>query len=256
MPPQATTIPVNSDSVECSPIFNIRESQNPRGPINTFGNGNGTGLAQNAGSQFSGNTPGPPFHVSSVNNLDMNPRGTSFLSPQLSPNGGLAQARSSISQDFTQTGFPFNDGGEMDISGDGTADRPSPQTLSSQSRGGSTSLSSHSPRQQTEHHLPYRASPKMPLGQMQSGDPSTASVFTNFSSSSEIFENTFTTSGSMNGDSFQQNFMVGNEWEYTAMNTGTGLTPTAESSWDSMLQSVTMGWDPMGPPHGPTPGAR
>lgn len=252
---KGTIIPVNSDSVSCSPIFEIRESQNPRAAINTFGNGNSNGTAsvQNTGSRFSGGTPGPPFHMASVNNIDMNARSTGFLPPQLSSSGGLAQARPSISQDFTQAGFPFNDGNEMDMTGDGSVDRPSPATISSQSRGGSTSHSSYSPGQPNEHHLPYRASPKMPLGQMHGATSGTATAFPNFTSSSEMYTNT---AGSINDDSFQQNFMLGNEWEYNAMSTGSGLTPTADNSWDSMLESVTMGWDTLGPPLDHTPGGR
>lgn len=258
LPPttQPSVYPVNSDAVGCSPIFEIRETQNPTASINTFGNGNMTTAPQNSTPQFSNATPGPPFHMSNVNNVDMNAQSTGFMPSQLSPNAGLSRSRSSTSQDFASGGFVFNDGNEMDISGNQSVDQPSPATMSSQSRGGSTSHSSYSPSQQTEHHLPYRASPKIPLGQIHTSAAAGATVFPGFSSSSEMYTNTFSTSGNMNDDAFQQGFL-GNEWDYTAMNTGTGMTPIADvTTWDSMLESVTMGWDSMGPPHGHAPGAR
>ncbi|KAF1840851.1 binuclear zinc transcription factor [Cucurbitaria berberidis CBS 394.84] len=231
-----------STDVRCSPLVVIRESQNPSAAINTFGNSNGAAGAATAAHQFTNNTPGPPFHVSNVNNVDMNAQTPGFLQ---------SQSRSTSSQDFVPAGFAIPDGNEMDVSGDRSVDQPSPATMSSQSRGGSTSHSSYSPGQQNEHHLPYRASPKMPLSQMRapSGGAGAATAFPSFASSSEMYTNTFSTSGDMNDDGFQQEFLVGNEWEYTALNTGTGMTPMADSSaWDSMLESVTMGWGSVGPP--------
>ena len=153
-----------------------------------------TAGAQNATPQFSGSTPGPPFHMSNVNNVDMNAAATGVLAPQLSPNGGLSRTRSSTSQAYAPATFTFNDANEMDMSGDRSVDQPSPATLSSQSRGGSTSHSSYSPGQQTEHHLPYRASPKMPSAG--------ATAFPGFSASTDVYTNTFNTSSNMSDDSF------------------------------------------------------
>lgn len=50
----------------------------------------------------------------------------------------------------------------------------------------------------------------------------------------------------MNEVPYQQGFLAGNEWEFTAMNAGTGLTPVADGTWDSLLESVAMGWDGLG----------
>ncbi|CAO2650444.1 Nn.00g017360.m01.CDS01 [Neocucurbitaria sp. VM-36] len=233
------------------PLIEIRESQNPSAAVNTFGNGNGIPGATSSAHQFPTNAPGPPFHVSTINSVDLNTQTPGFLQ---------SQGRSTSSQEFVPAGFAYRDGNEMDISGDRSVDEPSPATLSTQSRGGSTSHSSYSPSQQNEHHLPYRASPKMPLGQMQNpnGGVGAATVFPGFSSSSEMYTNTFSTSGNMNDNGFQQEFLVGNEWEFTAMNAGTGMTPMADvSNWDSMLESVTMGWDTVGPPQShQSPGSR
>ncbi|KAJ4367391.1 hypothetical protein N0V83_006973 [Neocucurbitaria cava] len=248
---RATDIPVNSDAVQCSPLIEIRESQNPSAAINTFGNGDGIASAAGSAHQFPSNAPGPPFHVSSINSVDLNAQTPGFLP---------SQSRSASNREFPPSGFAFPESNDMDMSGDRSVDQPSPATLSSQSRGGSTSHSSYSPGQQNEHHLPYRASPKMPLGQMQnsSGGMGPATVFPGFSSSGEMYANTFSSSGNMNDDGFQQEFLVGNGWEFTAMNAGTGMTPMADvSTWDSMLESVTMGWDTLGPPHQhQSPGSR
>jgi hypothetical protein len=53
----------------------------------------------------------------------------------------------------------------------------------------------------------------------------------------------------MGNESYNDGFVMGNEWEYAALSAGTGLTPMGNASWDSMLESVTMGWDSVGPGH-------
>jgi hypothetical protein len=188
---------------------------------------------------------------------------TSYIPPQVSAQGGLG---SSTSNDFTPAGFAFPDGNEMDLSGDRSIDQPSPATLSSQSRGGSTSHSSYSPGQQNEHNLPYRASPKPGFNQLNNplSNPSAAAAnaFSALDNSPsalngglDMFSNTFSTSGVMGEESFNQGFLMGNDWEYGAMNSGTGMTPMSDGGWNQMLESVTMGWDAIGPPHA-SPGRR
>jgi hypothetical protein len=181
----------------------------------------------------------------------MNSQNNNYLASQIPTTSGISQAVPNTMQDFVpESGFNFADGNEMDISGDRGLDHPSPATISSQSRGGSTSQSSYSPGQQTEHHLPYRASPKMPPGHMQNPAMGEATVFPGFNTTTtDMFANSFATSGGMNEASYQQGFMMSNDWEFNALNSGTGLTPMADSTWDSMLESVTMGWDSAGPPH-------
>ncbi|KAF1831864.1 binuclear zinc transcription factor [Decorospora gaudefroyi] len=232
-----------AESVGCVLLINISESQNPTAPINTFGNGNPIPNAPTHSTQYTNNTPGPPFHLDNINSIDMNAQQAAFLPSQLASNGDIP---STTSHDFTPAAFAFQDGNEMDLSGgDRGVDRASPATISSQSRGGSTSQSSYSPGQQNERHLPYRASPKMPY---YSQAPGTTSTFPGFATTSELLAGeTFNTSTAMDNDAFHDGLMMGNEWEYAALNTGTGLTPMADVSWDSMLESVTMGWDSVGP---------
>ncbi|KAF2832987.1 binuclear zinc transcription factor [Ophiobolus disseminans] len=254
------------------PIFEIRESQNPNASINTFGNGSLNPSAYDnpvqqsksglSGTQYSNNTPGPPFHLANLNSIDMNTH-NSYLPPQISAQAGLGSA---TSQDFTPASFAFHDSNEMDLSGDtsrGTNDMPSPATISSNSRGGSTSHSSYSPAQQSDHqhHLPYRASPKPGFTQLNANslnpmaanvantNVAGATVFPSFPSpettgpGGEMFGNAY--SGPAD-ESFHNGFLMGNEWEYGALNAGTGMTPMSDGSWNQMLESVTMGWDNIG----------
>ena len=206
-------------------------------------------------TQYSNNTPGPPFHLANVNSIDMHNQNNPYLLPQVSAQSGLGSA---TSQDFTPAGFTFNDGSEMDLSGgDRSNDMPSPATISSNSRGGSTSHSSYSPGQQPEHHLPYRASPKPGFTNLansnnnnnnNTGIPNAGSTaFPAFSTSStpgvEMFSNVFSTTGNVADEAFNQGFLMGTDWEYGALSAGTGMTPMSDGSWNTMLESVTMGWD-------------
>lgn len=216
--------------------------------VNTFGN---VANSQTSRTQYSNNAPAPPFHLHNINSIDMNTQTGQYLQSQhLAAAASMSRGQPTGSQDFTPGGFNFPDGIEMDMSGDRSVDQPSPATISSQSRGGSTSQSSYSPGQGTERHLPYRASPKLPPGRMQTPAMGNATVFPGFNTtSSDMFTNSFSTSGNMNEPAYHEGFLAGNEWEFTAMNAGTGMTPLADGTWDSMLESVTMGWDTSGLPH-------
>jgi hypothetical protein len=224
-------------------LINIRESQHPTASVNTFGNGNTlSNPTPIPSTQYSSNESAAPFHLHNINSIDMNTQNAAFLPSQPLSNGD-------ISNDFTLAGFAFPDGHEMDLSGgDKSVDQASPATISSQSRGGSTSQSSYSPGQQNEHHLPYRASPKMQFSGVSNPAPGSSTIFPGFTSSEGFAANTFGTTNTVDvNDPFNNGFMMGNEWEYAALATGTGLTPMADASWDSMLESVTMGWDSVGP---------
>jgi hypothetical protein len=229
-------------------LVNLRESQNPTAPISTFGNGNPLSNSPPVSStQYSNNAPAPPFHIHNINSIDMNTQNAAFFSSQLPSNAGLS---STGSQEFTPAGFAFHDGNEMDISGgDRSADQNSPATISSPSRGGSTSQSSYSPGQLNEHNLPYRASPKMPYSSVSGAASNSGTGFPGFTASEAFAASTLGTTNNMNmdNDALQSGFMMSNEWEYGALATGTGLTPMADVSWDAMLESVTMGWDSVGP---------
>lgn len=221
----------------------------------TFGSNIVTGdlSRQSSSTQYSNNTPGPPFHLSNINSINMYAQNAQYMPTQVS---GQASFGPAVSQDFISSGFAFQDGNEMDLSGDRNTDQPSPATISSQSRGGSTSQSSYSPTSgiQNEHNLPYRASPKPNFTQINNSLPrqtqtqntSTATSFQGFSPTSsnrELFSASFSATGNVGDEVFDHGFLVGNEWEYNAMNTGTGMTPMSDGNWNQMLENVTMGWD-------------
>ncbi|CAN9088198.1 unnamed protein product [Alternaria alternata] len=225
-----------------NPLINIQESQHSTAAAaTTFGDGVPFTPASIPNTQYSNNNPGPPFHIHSINSINMHAQNAAFMPSQFNSHGSFA-----ANQEFTPAGFAFNDGNEMDLSGgDRGVDQPSPATMSTQSRNGSTSRSSYSPGQPIEHNIPYRASPKMtgpPLG--------SNTGFQGFVAPSESFPaNNFGASGNMGNTGYGDGFVMGNEWEYAALNAGTGLTPMADASWDSMLENITMGWDSVGPGH-------
>lgn len=152
------------------------------------------------------------------------------------------------SNEFTSGWFVAQDGNEMDLSGGEKGfDDGSPVTISSQSRGGSTSQSSYSPGQQNERHMPYRASPKVPYSNLA---PNGSTVFSGFVSTNEAFSmNNFDTSGDMGSTGYNDGLIMGNEWDYAALNAGSGLSAMADASWESMLESVTTGWESVSQVH-------
>ncbi|KAB2101599.1 hypothetical protein AG0111_0g10293 [Alternaria gaisen] len=239
---KSTIISIHSDpQIRCSPLINIQESQHSTAAATTFGDGVPFTPASIPNTQYSNNNPGPPFHIHSINSINMHAQNSAFMPSQFNSHGSFA-----ANQEFTPAGFAFNEGNEMDLSGgDRGVDQPSPATMSTQSRNGSTSRSSYSPGQPIEHNIPYRASPKMtgpPLG--------SNTGFQGFVAPSESFPaNNFGASGNMGNTGYGDGFVMGNEWEYAALNAGTSLTPMADASWDSMLENITMGWDSVGPGH-------
>ena len=55
----------------------------------------------------------------------------------------------------------------------------------------------------------------------------------------------------MNGDSLNNGFISGNDWELAGG--GTGMTPMSEGNWNHLLEStlgISVGWDSMSTPHG------
>jgi hypothetical protein len=80
--------------------------------------------------------------------------------------------------------------------------------------------------------------------------PGSGTVFPDLAANGGTFPtNGFNLPNNMGNEAYTDGFVMGNEWEYAALNAGTGLTPMADASWDSMLESVTMGWDSVGPGH-------
>ncbi|KAF2003242.1 hypothetical protein P154DRAFT_520195 [Amniculicola lignicola CBS 123094] len=255
----AARLAVGSDSVGCTPIYEIRESQSATAPMNHFSNG--TPTAPNVNTQYTSNNPGAPFHVSSISSINVETQPTNGFVP--SQNGSQmdlpSRDRSSDQGRYTPNsmGLRVNgfDSNEMDISPDGTGDHPSPATISSNSRGGSTSHTSLSPGQQqddAQYIPPYRNSPKNLAGHVAVPQSSTATADpTYYPASIDMFPGIYSPpTGALNADSMSNTFMMpGAEWDMSGMAAPQGMTPMSEGGWNQMLESINLGWDSLGPPH-------
>src|SRR5215469_3475958 len=67
-------IPQNTDSVRCSPLFEIRDSQTANADINTYNQ------LQNSQLNRPTDSPGPPFHVAKGVNFDMDTNNFDYIS--------------------------------------------------------------------------------------------------------------------------------------------------------------------------------
>lgn len=255
-------IPVNTDAMKCSPLFDIRESQSATAAINTFGNPGLT--AHSAPQQPVGNSPGPPFHVANTNlRMDVEPAVYPFVPSQNSPRMDLPQRHKS-SHGHIQRYDQVQTDSEMDTSPDTSADQPTPSSANSQSRQGSSSNTTFTPPQQPDDSRlsRNRPSPKLPinvsetnnLNLLAAGRTSSASNNDFFSTSNDIFPSLSTNNyypdpvNPSHNDPGTGGFIMGNEWDLPP-GTGTGMTPMSDGGWPSMLDSINMGWDSLGPSH-------
>ncbi|KAF2731163.1 hypothetical protein EJ04DRAFT_584067 [Polyplosphaeria fusca] len=242
--PALAAVPINTDSVACSPIFEIRETQSATAPINQFANANAP--AQASGSQFTGNTPGPPFHVSDVSAINMETQKSAFIPSQSGAQMELPSRERSVDNSRFAPGritvsYSLSDGNEMDTSGD----QPSPSTTTTQSRGGSTSHTSYSPaQQQDDASLRFGASPKNLPNQIPLPHSTGSNTSNFFPTSEDMFSSLYTQPAQLGNDGF-----IMNDWDMSAMSGGTGMTPMSEGGWNQMLESINLGWNDLGVPH-------
>ncbi|KAL5393194.1 hypothetical protein DPSP01_000025 [Paraphaeosphaeria sporulosa] len=242
-------IPVNSDPVGCSPLFEIRDTQNPSHSINQYGNGGPPRPDLNPG------VAGQPFHLSSVSSIAADSQNTRFV-PMSRDSYGLPM-------DNTVT----LDNSDMEITPDSNAEQASPATTTSNPRsqslshsggGGGGSHSSYSPVQNTDQ-IPYRPSPRM-TNRIPNQPNQATSTLNNifYSTSNDMMNANFaygTTTGgipSVGGDVDFNMGILGNDWDMGHLSggaTGTGMTPMSEGAWNDLLQHMNMGWDSVGPPH-------
>ncbi|KAL1607786.1 hypothetical protein SLS60_002722 [Paraconiothyrium brasiliense] len=255
LPPQTGgtdgVIPVNTDPVGCSSIFEIRETQNPNHPINQYGNGEAVNPAQ-LSTPYSAEKMGQPFHLSSVTSIGADTQNSRFV--PMSRDSYSLPLDNTVSLDNT----------EMDLTPDSNADQPSPATTTSNTRSqslsnsggnpGSGSHSSYSPGQPTDQ-IPYRPSPRMTNRTPSQSASTLNSIF--YSTSNDMMNANFaygdTTGGipPVGGEIDYNMGMLGNEWDMGSLagGGGTGMTPMSEGAWNEMLQNMNMGWDSVGPPH-------
>jgi hypothetical protein len=251
-------IPINTDTVRCSAIFELRESQSAASHVNTFANGKPT-VPSNA-PPYPGTTPSQPYH-GRAGHLNMAAHTTyDYVPPNHTVPIDLPQRRRTTSNGMhLAPGDSLNDT-EMDTSPDTNGDQPSPSTINS--RGGSTShTSSYSPSHQQDElnnqhfHTSPESSGSLPQANQMplpgSSGPTTNGDF--FSTTGEhIFPDTFygNTISAPQDDPMSTHYMLGNEWDLAGVGPSTGMTPLPEGSWSQMLESINMGWDSIGPPHG------
>jgi hypothetical protein len=205
-----------------------------------------------AAGQYPNDSSAPPF------NIDI-PTQTipAFTSTQSSTHVHLPSRDKSTGPRYTTgrmavppQGFNMGESNEMDTSPDGALDQPSPATTTSQSRGGSTSHTSYSPGGKQ-----YGASPKNLSNQVtpSHATSSTASLDPNFPTiADEVFSsNMYIHPGAPgNSDSIGNGFIMTQDWDMSTLGTSAELPPMSEASWNQMLESINLGWDSIGPPHG------
>lgn len=224
--------------------------------MNRFGHGP-SALPRNT-SQYSP-APPPPYEAS-----------TSTLSTDAQQNFGFVPGQQDVSMELPQRqrstrgmhlsphNAQINDS-EMDTSSDLTGDNPSPSTVNTQSRAGSTSHSSsfspaHPPDEMRQHFLPSPESSSN-MSQPNAMTPPVASAGgtdPNFFSTTgdEMFSPSFFNQsvGAAHNDPMGTGFMIPNDWDMTT-GLSSGMSPLPEGSWNQMLENISMGWDSIGPPH-------
>jgi hypothetical protein len=244
-------IPHNTDSLKCSPLFEIRDTQTASSDLNNFGNGGG--LAQNSAPKntTSTNTPGPPFHVAQANlNLDIDPSSYGYFSnttadsPQYQlPNRNRSQHRVPSFQNrvtlIDSLSPPASD--ESRSPGNVNADQNSTRSSSYKDSSSHTSFSppSMDDTQQTQ--------------QQQINSPSRVDSTSSFSTTpgtgmSAGGENYY--NGVVNNFANFQTGLFSNDasgilptqtgWEMSGIELGTssGLTPMADQPWSQMLDGI------------------
>jgi hypothetical protein len=179
--------------------------------------------------------------MSSIPSLDMNAQTASFMMSQTSMREELLRASATNPAGFTSEGYLFPESAEMDLS---TGDQASPSTINSQSLGGSASQSSYSPGQANEHNLAYRPSPgttSRTLPVSQHTQATRSGGFGGFGGSGDMPMSAYTAADAIEG-TYDNSY----DWEFSAMGSGSGMTPMSEGSWNQLVENVTMGWDVTG----------
>ena len=250
-------IPVGTDPVGCGAIFEIRETQHPSHPVNQYGN---NGPVKAATLAFPTENGGQPIHLSSLSSIG------SDTQPLDRQNAHWVPASSNSYAMPTENN-------EMDLSPDALPDQPSPATTTSNTRSqslsngnASGSHSSYSPGQPTDQ-IPYRPSPRMenqavPNSIPNSNPPSSTLDNMFYSTNNDILNANYgfgDTTGSIPpivSDVDYNMGIVSGDWGGMGglgglgMGDGSGMTPMSEGAWNQMLESMNMGWESVGPPHG------
>lgn len=266
-------IPRNTDAVSCSPIFEIRDSQNPQGHRASAPHGFGNhGLAQHSGSTFGGESAPPPYYNAGQMNMSdfaaMGRGGSSMDLPHRQSAGltpGMPGTVTSLS--------PASNSNEMDTTPDmsGTNDQPTPSTTASR-QGSSSHTSYNTPPSNIDPALDKASayatafstatsasSTALPLGTTTTSKAVDQSFYpvaeagmdfpdmnTHFFSHDPANTASMST-GQTPATLGTEEFSFPPGWDISMGGTGggTGLSPITEPNWTSMMD----GWEGMGPPH-------
>lgn len=248
-------IPHNTDSVKCSPLFEIRDSQSANADINAFNK------LQNSRPNQPTDSPGPPFHVAQSVNLDMDTNNFDYISfnsnnsyqlparSKLPPEPGSGPPIMAISDSLTPPSDMDKNSPIMTINDSNSRSNSIPNSFSPSSH---VTPPSDIETYQSQQHLssnPNTRSKPSPMTLSNAHTPSAIPTTTTID-----FMSTLAMDPDFSNLSFQPNFMnlddaattsqftMSSGWEMSGIETtpGTGLTPSAsgEMGWSQMLEGM------------------
>ena len=248
-------IPQNTDSVKCSPLFEIRDSQTANADINAYSK------LQNPQPNRPTDSPGPPFHVAKGVNFDMDANNFDYISfssnnsyqlparGKLPPDPGNGPRIMTLSDSLTPPSDVDKNSPIMTINDSNSRSNSIPNSFSPPSHVTPPSdVDSH----QAQHHLSSNTATRSKPSPMTLSSAHTPAVIP--TTTTVDFMSTFAMDSDFNNLSFQPNFMnlddaattpqftMPSGWEMSGIETtpGTGLTPSAsgEMGWSQMLEGM------------------
>lgn len=259
-PPIQAEIPLNTDSVKCSPLFEIRESQQPMADVNKFQQ------QKPATTQPpQGNSPGPPFHVAKPVDFNIDPTSFEYLGSVNANNSYQLPARGKVHPDGSG---PRIISLADSLTPPSDMDKNSP--IMSINESNSRSNSVHNAGLSPQSHItpPSDGDPQPPRQHSHTGpsgpSPMTISSTTTPSAGGPVgsaanvdFMSTLTMDPDFSNLAFQPSFMNFDDttnyslqgWEMSGIesNVPTGLTPGAtgltpigdgQMNWSQMLEGI------------------
>lgn len=248
-------IPQNTDSVKCSPLFEIRDSQQPMSDINKFKSPATTQAPQ-------GNSPGPPFHVAKNVDFTMDPTNFDYLSSMNANNSYQLPARSKLPTDASGPRI-ISLSDSLTPPSDMDKNSPIMTVNESSSRSNSIQNAGYSPNSHITPPSDGDSQPRRQPSAAQSGpSPMTMSsgasaIPTPGAVTNVDFINTLSMDPDFSNLAFQPSFMNfddttnwnvgGAAWEMSGIESSaptgltpgpTGMTPEGQMNWSQMLDNI------------------
>jgi hypothetical protein len=248
-------IPQNTDSVKCTPLFEIRDSQTANADINAYNK------LQNSQPSRPTDSPGPPFQVAKGVNFDMDTNSFDYLSfnpnnsyqlparGKLPPEPGSGPHIMTISDSLTPPSDMDKNSPIMTINDSNSRSNSIPNSFSPPSL---VTPPSDVDTHQAQHHLSPNTSTRSKPSPMTISSAHTPGVIP--TTTTVDFMSTLSMDPDFNNLSFQPNFMnlddaattpqftMQSGWEMSGIETtpGTGLTPSAsgEMGWSQILEGI------------------